>query len=65
MEAETYKLIAKLWQCTFLPATPEKRFINQVRLLSTVDSLSERQLMYLGQIRYRFRKQLEAMAKRD
>lgn len=54
-------LIKRLHGCTFLPGSSEKRFIRQMRARSISEPekpLTEKQMLYLGQIQYRYRKQL-------
>ena len=58
MESETYTKIPKLTGCSFLPGSFEKRFVRQLSSLSPLATLTEKQLMLLGQIFYRYRKQL-------
>lgn len=60
MHEKTFRAIKELYGCTFAPATPEKRFVNQMIAKHLTDELTEPQLMYLGQIHYRYRKQIEA-----
>lgn len=54
-------LIKRLHGCTFAPATAEKSFIRQVHAQAVSHPekpLTEKQMLYLGQIKYRYRKQL-------
>jgi len=63
MDAKTYQLIQDLVKCDYAPATFEKRFVRDMAAKSPVEVLTEKQLMCLGQIAYRWRKQLEGNAK--
>jgi hypothetical protein len=58
MTPATYDLIKRLNGCTFLPGSFEKGFVRGLAAKSLDDTLTEKQLMLLGQIRYRYRKQL-------
>lgn len=56
-------VIMRLSRCTFLPGSSEKRFVRQMVARANENKpLTEKQLMYLGQIRYRYRKQLKEEA---
>ena len=58
MKPETHQKIQRLSKCTFAPATAEKRFVKQISTLAVEAVLTEPQLLYLGQILYRYRKQM-------
>lgn len=60
MKEETHQLIQRLAKCTYLPGSKEKRFVRQMAALPLDAVLTENQLMYLGIVKYRYRKQLES-----
>lgn len=60
MTPETYQLIQDLGSCDFAPATFDKRFARDLSSLPVTHQLTEKQLICLGQMAYRYRKQIEA-----
>lgn len=63
MEAETHKLIQTLSKCRFAPATWDKRFVRDMSAKQPDDTLSEKQLLALGTLRYRYSKQILQITK--
>jgi hypothetical protein len=64
MTPETHYLIQRLSKCVFAPATAEKRFIRELSRKPVEAELTERQLLYLGQVAYRYRGQLDRKEQR-
>ncbi len=61
MQQETYNLIQDLQDCTYLPGSPDKRFVHQMSCMLPGQDPTEPQMLYLGQLKYRFRGQLKAV----
>lgn len=59
------KVISDLGRCTFLPGSFDKRFVRDLQGKKPGDTLTLKQLMTLGQMRYRYRKQIEENKRRD
>jgi hypothetical protein len=64
MSETVWKMVEDLVRCTFAPATAEKRFVRQLHAKGREHELSERGLIYLSKIHYRYRKQIEALRQR-
>lgn len=52
------QMVKELSRCSFAPATAEKRFVRNLATKPKDYKLSERGLIYLAKIHYRFRKQI-------
>jgi len=61
MTPETHEQIKKLAGCTFLPGSSEKRFARMMASYPIEQELTEKQLMFLGVMLYRYRKQIKAL----
>lgn len=58
MKDNQFQKIQALAKCTFLPASPAKRFVRSIANKKEDDELSQNQVAYLTSLFHSYRKQL-------
>jgi hypothetical protein len=60
MSEQVWQMIQDLRRCTFVPGTFDKRYVRgYLAGLTKKDKLSEKGLLTLGRLHYRYRKQIQ------